>query len=57
MCNVGQPFKYSTLNQKERMVYVLSNKDFGDWGALILVNFEYKTVQYYDEGLKYKKYK
>ena len=28
--SVGEPFKFLTLNQMERMVYVQRNKDFGD---------------------------
>jgi len=36
MCNVGQPCKYLTLNQMERMVYMQRNKDFGDWEAIIM---------------------
>ena len=58
MFNVGQPLKYLTLNQMERMVYVQRNKDFGYWDYNdITVNVEYKTVQYYDECLRYKNYK
>ena len=34
--SAGEPFKFLTLNQMERMVYVQRNNHFGDWETIIM---------------------